>query len=227
MDGKRRYPGGLFVTFEGPEGAGKTTQARRLLLRLREAGRSAIVTREPGGTQLGDQVRGLVLPERGFSINARAETLLYCVARAQLVDEIIRPALADGLTVISDRYADSTLAYQVFGRGLDQAQVYRVLEFATGGLRPDVTFMLDLSAVEGLERKRSLFSSGLSDVWNRYEQESLSFHERIREGYRRLVEADPRRWRVIDASAPADDVEREVWAGIEHVLTELDAGTGR
>lgn len=214
------HPASLFVTFEGPEGAGKTTQARRLLQRFRHIGREAILTREPGGTQLGDAVRELVLPERGFSINARAETLLYCVARAQLVDEIIRPALEQGLIVISDRYADSTLAYQAFGRGLDQAQVYRVLEFATGGLRPDVTFLLDLSAAEGLARKQSLFRAGFSDEWNRYEQESIAFHERIREGYRRLVEAGPKRWRVLDASGSADEVEQDVWAAVQQVLEE-------
>ena len=144
---------GLFITFEGPEGAGKTTQARLLADRLAAAGIQVLLTREPGGTELGNRIRDLVLPASGLPISARAETLLYCVARAQLVEEVLRPALARGEVAIVDRYADSTLAYQAYGRDLDPTDVRAVLDFATNGLRPDLTLLLDLPVDIGLARK--------------------------------------------------------------------------
>src|SRR5262245_44383070 len=145
---------GLFVTFEGPEGAGKTTQATLLADRLSSAGHQVLLTREPGGTELGNQIRELVLPASGLPITARAETLLYCAARAQLVDQVLRPALCHGQIAIVDRYADSTLAYQAYGRKLDPTGVRTILDFATAGLRPDLTLLLDLPVEDGLARKQ-------------------------------------------------------------------------
>jgi dTMP kinase len=199
-----------FVTFEGPEGAGKTTQARLLADRLAAAGCDVLLTREPGGTELGERVRELVLPASGLAIAARAETLLYCVARAQLVDEVVLPALAAGRVVIVDRYADSTLAYQAHGRRLEPTGVQAVIDFATGGLQPDLTILLDLAAADGLGRKQAHSMDTAAD-WNRFESEENAFHERVRQAYLALASAEPGRWRVVDARPPADSVAEEVW----------------
>ena len=202
---------GRFLTFEGAEGAGKTSQARRLAERLEALGQPVLLTREPGGTELGDRIRDLVLPASGLAITARAETLLYCAARAQLVETVLRPALDDGLVVIVDRYADSTLAYQAFARGLDAAGVQAVLDFATAGLRPDLTFLLDLPVELGLDRKRSQSGPG---EWNRFEAETLAFHERVRQAYLDLARANPSRWHILDASQPAETVAAQVWEAV-------------
>jgi len=199
-----------FITIEGPEGAGKSTQARRLAGRLREAGHDVFLTREPGGTELGDRVRELVLQPSGPPISATAETLLYCVARAQLVEQVLRPALDSGQIVIVDRYADSTLAYQGYGRQLDLAGVQAALDFATGGLYPDLSFLLDLPVADGLDRKLRQ-SAGTAADWNRFEAEEEAFHERVRQGYLALADADPKRWRVIDAAGSADATAENVW----------------
>lgn len=209
---------GLFISLEGPEGGGKTTQARRLVERLRSAGREPLLTREPGGTQLGDRVRELVLLAGHLPITARAETLLYCVARAQLVEQVLRPALAEGRAVIVDRYADSTLAYQAYGRGLDLRGVRAVLDFATGGLRPDLVLLLDLPVEIGLSRKQTQAGPG-ADAWNRFESEEQAFHRRVRAGYLALAEGDPDRWRVVDATRPTEDVAEAVWRTVADALS--------
>jgi dTMP kinase len=201
---------GRFVTFEGLEGAGKTTQARLLADRLQAGGQPVLLTREPGGTELGNRVRELVLPASGLAITARAETLLYCVARAQLVEAVLRPALARGEVAIVDRYADSTLAYQAYARGLGLEGVRAVLAFATDGLRPDLTVLLDLPAEAGLARKREQATANSAD-WNRFEAEALEFHERVRQGYLTLARAEPDRWLVIDASQACEAVAATVW----------------
>jgi dTMP kinase len=200
-----------FISFEGPEGAGKTTQAQHLAERVKAAGRKVLLTREPGGTELGDRVRELVLLEHGLTVSARVETLLYCVARAELVEQVLRPALAAGSVVIVDRYADSTLAYQAYGRGLEPDGVRAVLAFATGGLRPDLTVLLDLPAADGLARKQAQSTTGRSTEWNRYEAEEIAFHERVRQGYLALAAAEPDRWRVVDAREPAHEVADKIW----------------
>lgn len=209
---------GRFISLEGPEGAGKTTQALRLLERLRAAGCNPLLTREPGGTALGDRVRELVLPDGGIPITARAETLLYCAARAQLVEQVARPALHDGRVVIVDRYADSTLAYQAYGRGLDVDGIRAVLEFATGGLRPDLVLLLDLPVEVGLARKQAQ-AAPIGDDWNRFEAEEQAYHCRVRDGYLTLAAADPGRWRVLDAARPADEVADQIWRSVSRVIS--------
>jgi dTMP kinase len=204
---------GLFVTFEGPEGAGKTTQARLLADRLRTAGHQVLLTREPGGTELGNRVRDLVLPASGLPISARAETLLYCAARAQLVDEVLRPALSRGQIAIVDRYADSTLAYQAYGRDLDPTDVQAVLDFATNGLRPDLTLLLDLPVDLGLVRKRRQAADDTAD-WNRFEAETLTFHRRVRQAYLDLAREQSRRWYVLDAREPFTTLAETILATV-------------
>jgi dTMP kinase len=178
-----------------------------------------LLAREPGGTDLGDRVRELVLPASGLAVAPRAETLLYCAARAQLVDDVLRPSLAEGRVIILDRYADSTLAYQAYGRQLDPAGVREVVDFATGGLRPDLTLLLDLPAVDGLRRKWAQ-AAATAAGWNRFEAEELAFHERVRQAYLELAATDPTRWRVVDAGLPTGTVADEVW----RIYGSLSAG---
>lgn len=204
----------MFISFEGPEGSGKTTQTARLMARLRAAGQPCVLTREPGGTLLGDRVRAILLPESDLAIGARSETLLYCAARAQLVDQLITPALAREEIVVADRYADSTLAYQGYGRCLDLSELTRLLRFATTGVMPDLTFLLDLPSADGLERKRRL----PHEEWNRFEQEAIEYHERVRDGFLELAAAEPVRWVMLDARQPTDILEQEIW---EHVARRL------
>ena len=171
-----------------------------------------LLTREPGGTALGDRVRELVLLTGDVAISPAAETLLYCAARAQLVEQVLRPALAAGQIVIVDRYADSTLAYQVAGRGLDRAAVEAVLRFATGGLQPELTILLDLPVERGLERRRRQVAGAAE--WDRIEAEALEFHRRVRAGYLELAAAEPSRWRVVDANQPPERVAEAVWRAV-------------
>jgi dTMP kinase len=195
---------GLFVTFEGVDRAGKTTQARM----LRDAlGERAVAVREPGGTPVGERIRE-ILKDGAIELDPRSEALLFAAARAELVEQVIRPALEDGKVVVSDRYLDSSLAYQGEARGLGVEEVARVNRFATGGLEPDITFLLDLDPADAAAR------GGESD---RFEDEGRALQERVRAAYDRLARESPERWRRIDASRPADEVHADVLAAVAGV----------
>lgn len=197
----------MFITLEGPDGSGKTTQARLLAHWLQEEGHPVVLVREPGGTTVGERIREVLHDPAHTGMSPWTEVFLYCAARAQLVAEIIRPALAAGQTVLCDRYADSTLAYQGYGRGLDLDALRLVLYLATGGLTPDLTFCLDISPEEGLARRRA--GGG---EWNRLDQETVDFHRRVRTGYLELAGLEPQRWIVVDAARPVDAVQADLRA---------------
>ena len=197
---------GKLITIEGPEGAGKTVQAERLRDELRRRGQKVRLTREPGGTALGERLRSILLEggSAGAPIEPRADALLFNAARAQLVAEVIRPALGRGEVVICARFADSTLAYQGFGAGLQVLELRAIASVATGGLDPDRTILLDLAPEVGLARKTA-------DARNRFESSlDLDFHRRVRDGFRELADHEPGRWRVVDADRPVDEVFAEV-----------------
>jgi dTMP kinase len=204
----------MFITLEGPEGSGKTSHLPDLAEFLREKGWNVLTTREPGGTAIGDQVRQVLMRIDNTAMNPRAETLLFLAARAQLVDQIIRPALAQGSVVISDRYGDSTLAYQGYGHGNDLAIIRQMLAFATGGLVPDLTLLLDVDPAIGLRRKKTV------GEWNRLDAYELEFHRRVRAGYFELVREDPKRWTVLDASQPREMVQSALRQAILARLTK-------
>ncbi|MCX6031258.1 MAG: dTMP kinase [Chloroflexi bacterium] len=197
---------GLFVTFEGPEGSGKTTQIRLLAEWLRARGADVLLTREPGGTRIGDAVRGLLLDPANTEMRSETEFLLFSAARAQIVGQVIRPHLARGGVVLCDRFADSSLAYQGYGRQLDLALLRTVTTFATAGLTPDLTVCLNLPVLEGLRRKQG----GDQGEWNRMERERLEFHERVHAGFLSLAAAEPSRWLVLDAMRGVDEVQEEI-----------------
>jgi dTMP kinase len=207
----------LFITFEGPEGGGKSTQIKLLADWLRERGCDVLTTREPGGTRIGDGVRALLLNPEHIEMQPQAEILLYSAARAQLVGEVIRPHLARGGVVLCDRYADSTLAYQGYGRGLDLATLRMITTFATSNLMPDLTVCLDLPAQDGLQRKRANASAG-SDDWNRIEREELEFHERVRAGYLELARMESERWWVVDAKQSVEQAQAAIRARVQQLL---------
>jgi len=202
---------GLFITFEGPEGAGKTVQAKRLVDFLRANGTPASLTREPGGTRLGEQVRSIVLAQAqdDHEIDPLADALLFNAARAQLVAEVIKPALAADEVVVCARFADSTLAYQGYGAGVGLSELRTLAEVATTGLVPDLTILLDVPPAVGLARKAD-------DSRNRFEAAfDLEFHERVQAGFVELARAEPGRWRVIDSTRDADAVFADVRAAVE------------
>jgi len=216
-----------FIVFEGPEGGGKTSQAKALASWLDARGYPTLLTREPGGTELGNQIRQILLPTSTVAITARTETLLYSAARAQLVTEVIRPALEQNQVVVSDRFGHSTLAYQGFGRGLEVATVAAVVEFATGGLKPDLCILMDLEPGLGLERKRGAFLAGGVEEWNRFEEEELSFHRKVRNGYLRMVENDPSAWLVLDASLPFQTLHDRITRAVSILLDRERSYGGR
>lgn len=209
---------GAFLVFEGPEGGGKSSQARALAGRLDQMGYPVVLTREPGGTSLGDAIRQILLPASPLSISPRSEALLYSASRAQLVEEVIRPALERGQVVVSDRYSFSTIAYQGYGRGLGAEAVAEVVEFGTCGLYPDLVILLDLDPRLGLERKRGELLAGVVEEWNRFEEEELAFHQRVREGYLALAASDPGRWVVLDASLPFETLQDRIMREVSTLL---------
>ena len=191
--------GGFFISFEGPEGSGKSTQIHRLAAALAEQGHAVWTTREPGGTRAGERIRPLLLGPHAGPLAPWSEALLFTAARAQLVDEVIRPRLHRGELVLCDRYSDSTLAYQGYGRGLDLKTMRRLQAEATGGLTPDLTLLLDLPVEAGLARiPRS--------AKDRLDRETIAFHQRVHAGYREMAAREPHRWRQVDASRDPDEV---------------------
>ena len=198
----------MFITFEGVEGAGKTTQIARLALRLRTEGRDDVLTtREPGDGPLGSELRRLALhPPTGIIVEPRAELLIMLADRAQHVGQVIRPHLAGGGIVICDRYADSSVAYQGYGRGLNIAEISRLNDYATDNLKPDLTILLDLDPTLGLARQSER---------NIMEAESLAFHTRIRAGFLGLAAQEPERWAIVEAGGCVENVTGEVWKAVE------------
>lgn len=194
----------MFITLEGPEGSGKSSQLPLLAEYLRARGHDVICTREPGGTKIGDQIREVLVRMDNVELHPRTEILLFLSARAQLVEELVLPSLADGKIVICDRYGDSTLAYQGYGHGLDLEKLRMMLQFATNGLKPDLTILLDVDVMVGLKRKKA------KDEWNRLDAYEISFHERVRDGYHQLAAQDPKRWRIVDASQSAELVQEKI-----------------
>jgi len=192
----------MFITLEGPEGSGKTSHLPPLVEHLRQNGYTVFPTREPGGTPIGEQIRGVIHDLKNAEMHPRAETLLYQAARAQIVEEVIRPRLAAGEIVISDRYYDSTIAYQGYGHQQDLQRVKELVSYATGGLVPDMTVLLDIDVELGLRRK-----TREGTEWNRLDAYSMAFHKRVRAGYLEMAAAEPNRWVVIDAGQEWDMVQ--------------------
>lgn len=197
----------MFITFEGPEGSGKSSQVALLADFLRHQGYTVMATREPGGTRIGDQIRACLHDVANTAMAPEAELLLYSASRAQLVNEVIRPALTAGRIVLCDRYADSTVAYQGYGRGLDLEALAQMQRIATGGLQPNLTLLLDIDVERGLARR---IQGG--DELNRLDLEQVAFHERVRAGYLRLAQAEPQRWRIVDADRPVQAVQADLRA---------------
>lgn len=208
---------GLFITFEGTDGSGKTTQLRRLIARLRAEGRTVLETVEPGGTRIGERIRAILLDPSHQELHRTTELLLYFASRAQNVHEWILPALARGEVVVCDRFTDSTLAYQGAGRGFDTGLVDALHQIACGSLHPDVTIYLDIDVEAGLERARA--GRGKMD---RMDDQSLEFHRRVRSAYLELAAANPGRFRVVDAAPDADAVEESVWEVVRKELERRD-----
>lgn len=201
----------LFITFEGGEGSGKSVQSRALYRRLTKLDVPAILIQEPGGTTLGRKVARLLKWANDTHISPLTELLMFNASRTQLVDEVILPSLREGKVIICDRYADSTIAYQSYGRGLDLKMVKAINNAATRGLKPSLTVLLDIPASEGLSRK------GLKKH-DRFEQEDIAFHRRVRDGYLKLAATEPERWLVIDATQPKEKIAQIIWQRVRRLL---------
>jgi dTMP kinase len=205
----------LFITFEGPEGSGKSTQLKLLEEWLSGRGHDVLATREPGGTSISEAVRSILLDPANTAMRPVTEILLFSAARAQIVAQVIRPHMEWGGIVLCDRYADSTLAYQGYGRGLDLDTLRAITAFATGGLVPHLTVYLDIAIEDGLRRKSA-------QEWNRLEDQTLTFHRRVRQGYLEMAAAEPERWLVLDAAQPIAGVQ----SAIRERLALLVSGEG-
>ena len=200
----------LFITFEGGEGCGKSTQAKALYRRLRQQNIPVVLTHEPGGTVLGSEIRRALKKKRRCLVSPKAELFLFAASRAQLIAKVVRPALQEGKIVICDRFSYSTSVYQGYGRGLSLPTVEMVNSLATQNLEPDVIILLDLPPEQGLARKRNLK--------DRFELEDLSFHRRVREGYLKMAATDPDRWLVIDASLAKNKIAKIIWERVSQLL---------
>ena len=203
-------PHGLFITFEGMDGSGKTTQRARLATRLRAAGRTVLETAEPGGTRIGAQIRRILLDSANQELSPSAELLLYFASRAQNVDEAIRPALARGEVVLADRFTDSSLVYQGFGRGLGAENVLALDRIACRGLAPDLTLLLDIDAETSLGRAYARNAAETSSE-TRMDEQSLAFHQNVYNAYHALAAREPARIKLIPGNAPPDEIEAAIW----------------
>ena len=201
----------LFITFEGSEGCGKSTQAKALWRKLTHLGISAELTHEPGGTALGNQLRHILKRRRQVEISPTAELLLFAACRIQLVTEVIRPSLQQNKVVICDRFADSTIAYQGYGRGLNLEVIKKINELATEEIKPDLIILLDIPTQKGLGRKQSKMN-------DRFEAEDIAFHNRVRGSYLKLASEEPERWLVIDATLPRARIGKIIWDKVNHLL---------
>lgn len=208
----------FFITLEGPDGCGKSTQARMLAEHLSQQRFDVLLTREPGGTQIGDQVRKILAALDNSGMDAHTEFLLFSASRAQHVHEVIRPHLESGGVVVSDRFYDSSLAYQGFGHGLDREALMEITAFATGNLVPDLTFLLDVPVEDGLQRRRK------GTKWDRLDDYELAFHQRARAGYLKLAREEPDRWVVLNAARPIVELQDQVRSAVEERLAEHHRG---
>lgn len=213
---KRR---GVFFTFEGGDGCGKSTQMRLLAERLRGEGRSVLETVEPGGTRIGEQIRRILLDSANQELRATPELLLYFASRAQNVEELILPALDEGTIVLSDRFTDSSMAYQGYGRGLGEDAVLALDRIACHGLMPDMTILIDIDIETSLARARE---RNLSHTETRMDEQALEFHHRVRQAYKRMAGREPRRFRVIDGRASVETVAAAVWEAVIPLVTIID-----
>jgi dTMP kinase len=195
----------MFITLEGPDGSGKTSHMKPLVEWLEGRGYRVHAAREPGGTLISEQIRNVIHDLKNTEMHPHTETLLYQAARAQIVEQVLRPKLADGWIVLCDRYADSTLAYQGYGHRQNLEQVRALVQYATGGLTPDLTLLLDVDVELGLRRSSQRHSDG--GEWNRLDAYQLDFHRRVRAGYLELAQQEPGRWVVLDASQPWELVQ--------------------
>lgn len=205
----------MFITLEGPEGSGKTSQIEPLADFLRQLGHDVLTLREPGGSDIGEQIRSVIMAMKNTAMHPRTEILLFLASRAQFVEEIVQPALRAGKWVLCDRYADSTLAYQGYGHQVDLDVLRQLLQFATGGLQPDLTLLMDIETRAGLARKRNA-----GGEWNRLDAYPPEFHHRVRQGYLELARLEPQRWVVVDAGQPVEVVQSALRRAI---LTRVQA----
>ena len=202
---------GFLITFEGGEGCGKSTQARLLYQNLQRLDIPSLLTKEPGGTPLGNKIRRVLKVKRDFTISPLGELFLFAAGRSQLIQDVIGPALQEGRVVVCDRFSDSTTVYQGFGRGLDLSLIDSVNAPATGGLKPDITILLDFLPEQGLQRKRKIQQ-------DRFDSEELSFHRRVREGYLKLAAGEPKRWLVLQAGLPVSKLSQLAWEHIRPLI---------
>ena len=204
---------GILISVEGPDGAGKTTQITLLKKYLEKKGYDSIVTREPGGTNISEKIRSLILDRENMEMGRETEMLLYAAARAQLVHEVIKPALEQGKAVICDRYVDSSAVYQGIARGLGVETVYEVNQYAIQGILPDLTIHLDLNAEDGIRRKKD------QAELDRMELETMEFHKKVADGYRQLAKRAPERMKTIDATLPIEEIQERIIQFVENMLS--------
>ena len=214
----------MFITFEGIEGSGKTSQIQSVQTRLKQRGYHVVATREPGSSDIGSQIRSILLNSRNKGLDPMAELLLYMADRAQHLNKTVKPALSAGKIILCDRYYDATLAYQGYARGLDINLISQLHRLAFDDLKPDMTILLDLDAETGLARAwRQIDTGQRTGTETRFEEEALAFHSRVRSGYLSLAAAEPRRFKIVDASASEEQVAREIITIIENIIGRDDS----